>query len=146
MGIDSDLVIRVLAFVIGFWKAGHYFVGANQLKKAPHWVKTVLFPSLVAGHIGMCFAAVMYGSGVVMLVGAALWVLLSIKDFFIWRAGAYMSDVLDRQQSMKEQLRQAYNLHKDGILTPWENVKDLVTPSGFNEMAEAEQRKERERA
>ena len=145
MGTDSDLVIRVVAFAIGFWNAGHYFVAANQLRKAAHWEKVILFPALVAGHIGMCFSAVFYGSGVVMLVGAALWVLLSIKDKVIWNAGAYMSEVLDKRERMKEQLRQAYNLHKNQLLTPWENVKDFITPSGYGEVVDSES-KEKERA
>jgi hypothetical protein len=80
-----------------------------------------------------------------MLVGAALWVLLSIKDKVIWNAGAYMSEVLDKRERMKEQLRQAYNLHKNQLLTPWENVKDFITPSGYSEVAESES-KEKERA
>jgi len=145
MATDYDLVIRVVAFVVGCWNAGHYFVGANQLRKAPHWVKTILFPSLVAGHIGMCLAAVLYGSGMVVVVAGGLWVLGSIKDATIWRAGAYMSDVLDKQAQMKEQLRQAYNLHRDRVFTPWENVKEFITPSGYGEVVESEQ-KEKERA
>lgn len=145
MGIDSDLVIRVVAFLTGLWNAGHYFSGANQLRKAAHWEKLILFPALVAGNVGVCFAAVFGGSGVVVLVCAAMYYIHSIKDTVIWRAGAYMSDVLDKRQRMKEQLRQAYNLHKDGIMTPWENVKDLVTPSGFNEVPQSEP-KEKERA
>lgn len=140
MATDYDLVIRVVAFVVGCWNAGHYFVGANQLRKAAHWEKVILFPALVAGHIGMCFSAVFYGSGVVVLVGAALWVLLSIKDKVIWSAGAYMSEVLDKRERMKEQMRQSYNLYRYDLTSPVDAVNDFLTPSGFEEVKKAEER------
>lgn len=141
--MDADLLIRVVAFLVGWWNAGHYFVGANQLRKAAHWEKLILFPALVAGNVGMCFAAVFSGSGMVMLVGAGLYFLHSIKDVVIWRAGAYMSDVLDKRQRMREAQRQAYNLWRRDLTTPYENVADLVTPSGLDELERA---REKERA
>ena len=140
MATDYDMVIRVVAFVVGCWNAGHYFVGANQLRKAPHWIKTILFPSLVAGHIGMCLAAVLYGSGMVVVVAGGLWVLVSIKDAIIWRAGAYMSDVLDKQARMKERVRQAHNLYMYDLTSPVDAVNDFLTPSGFEEIKKAEER------
>ena len=141
--MDADLLIRVVAFLVGWWNAGHYFVGANQLRKAAHWEKLILFPALVAGNVGMCFAAVFSGSGMVMLVGAGLYFLHSVKDVVIWRAGAYMSDVLDKRQRMREAQRQAYNLWRRDLTTPYENVADLVTPSGLDELERA---REKERA
>lgn len=141
--MDADLLIRVVAFLVGWWNAGHYFVGANQLRKAAHWEKLILFPALVAGNVGMCFAAVFSGSGMVMLVGAGLYFLHSIKDVVIWRAGAYMSDVLDKRQRMREAQRQAYNVWRSDLTKPYENVADLVTPSGLDELERA---REKERA
>ena len=140
METEYDMVIRVAAFLAGLWTAMHYFLGANALMKAPHWVKLILFPSLVMNGVGICFAAVVHGSGMVFLLAAPLVVLLSIKDFCVWRAGAFMSTVFDRQARMKERIRQAYNVYRSDLTTPWENVSDLVTPSGLQELSESETR------
>lgn len=140
METEYDVLIRVVAFFAGMWTAGHYFLGANALMKAPHWVKLILFPSLVMNGVGICFASVVYGSGMVFLLAAPLVVLLSVKDFCVWRAGAFMSTVFDRQQRMKERMRQAYNIYRSDLTVPWETVADLVTPSGFEELAESERR------
>lgn len=140
MDANADLFVRAIAFLFGLWNAGHYFAGAVALNKAPHWVKSILFPSLVAGNVGLCLAAVLYGSGMVAVVAMPLYALVSIKDFVIWRAGAYMSEVLDRHQRIKELDRQAFNRYRSDLTTPWESVADLVTPSGFEEMADSDKR------
>jgi phosphoglycerol transferase MdoB-like AlkP superfamily enzyme len=142
METDYDAFIRVVAFAVGMWTAVHYFLGANALEKAPHWVKLVLFPALVVNGVAICFASVVYGAGMVFLVSAPLIVLLSIKDYMIWSAGAYMSAVLDRQARMKEQMRQAYNRYRSDLTTPYENVADIVTPSGFDVIQQTERTKE----
>jgi len=140
MATDYDLVIRVVAFAVGAWTAGHYFLGANALTEASHWAKLLLFPALVVSGVAMCFSSVVYGSGVVLLVSLPMAALLSIKDWTIWSAGAYMSDVLAKQARMKEQVRQAYNRYRSDLTAPWESVADLVTPSGLQELSESEQR------
>lgn len=140
METDYDLLIRIVAFGVGVWTAGHYFLGANALEKAPHWVKLILFPSLVMSGIGLCFAAVVYGSGMVFLLAAPLVLVLSIKDYCVWRAGAYMSTALDRQARMKERMRQAYNLYRSDLTAPVEAVSDFLTPSGFDEIKKSEER------
>ena len=140
METEYDVFIRAVSFVVGLWTAVHYFLGANALQKAPHWVKLVLFPSLVMNGVGICFASVVYGSGMVFLLAAPLVVLLSIKDFCVWRAGAFMSTVFDRQQRAKERMRQAFNRYRSDLTAPWESVADLVTPSGFDELSESERR------
>ena len=140
METEYDLVIRVVAFLAGLWTAMHYFLGANALLKAPHWVKLILFPSLVMNGVGVCFASVVYGSGMVFLLAAPLVILLSIKDFCVWRAGAFMSTVFDRQQRLKERMRQAYNHYRVDLTVPYENVADLLTPSGLDELSDSERR------
>ena len=79
METEYDLVIRVVAFLAGLWTAMHYFLGANALLKAAHWVKLILFPSLVMNGVGVCFASVVYGSGMVFLLAAPL-VILKAHD------------------------------------------------------------------
>lgn len=110
------------------------------MEKAPHWVKLILFPSLVMSGIGLCFAAVVYGSGMVFLLAGPLVVVLSIKDYCVWRAGAYMSTALDRQARMKERMRQARNLYMYDITSPVDALSDLVTPAGRGELMESEKR------
>lgn len=140
METNYDMAIRVTAFVFGIWNAGHYFLGAVALKKAAPWEKLILFPTLTMLGVWLCLAAVFEGSGMVFLASFPMVIALSIKDGVIWQAGAYMSEVLDRRQRLKEYERQAYNRHKNEVLAPWESVKDLVTPSGFSEVAESERR------
>lgn len=140
MDNDLDLLVRVVSFSIGAWTAGHYFLGANALREASHWAKLILFPALVMSGVAMCFASVVYGSGVVFLVSLPMAGLLSIKDWTIWKAGAYMSDVLAKQARMKERMRQAYNRYRSDLTAPWESVSDLVTPSGLDELSESAKR------
>jgi len=140
MDNDLDMAVRVAAFVFGLWNAGHYFLGAVALKKAAPWEKLILFPTLTMLGVGLCFAAVFKGSGMVFLVSFPMVIALSIKDGVIWKAGAYMSEVLDRRQRMKESERQAFNRYRADLTTPWESVADLVTPSGLDELSESERR------
>jgi hypothetical protein len=142
METSYDMVIRVTAFVFGLWNAGHYFLGAVALKKAAPWEKLILFPTLATLGVGMCLAAVFGGSGVVFLVSFPMVVALSIKDKVIWSAGAYMSEVLDRRQRMREAERQAFNRYRRDLTTPYENVSDIVTPGGFDAIQQTERQKE----
>lgn len=146
MGDEYDLIIRVAAFVFGLWNAGHYFAGAVSMNKAPHWVKSILFPALVSGNVGLCLASVLYGSGMVAVVSIPLYALATIKDAVIWRAGAYMSDVLDRQERLKELERQAFNRYRADLTMPWESVSDLMTPDGFEDFRKSSERANHEKA
>jgi len=145
MDNDLDFVVRVVAFAVGLWTAGHHFLAANALLRAPHLVKLILLPSIVANGGAICFASIVNGSGVVFLLAAPLVVLLSIKDFILWRSGAFISATLDRQEQLKSDIKQAYNRYRADLTMPWESVSDLVTPSGLQELGESE-RRSKERA
>jgi len=145
MDNDYDLLIRVVSFAVGLWTAGHHFLASNALLRAPHWVKLFLLPAIVSNGVAICFASVMNGAGMVFLFAAPLVVMLSIKDFVVWRSGAFISATLDKQEQMKLDIRRAYNRYRKDLTTPWESVADLVTPSGLQELNESE-RKSKEHA
>jgi len=144
MDNEYDSIARIVAFVVGAWTAGHYFLGAVALMKAPHWVKLVLFPSLVMNGVALCFAAIVFGSGVAFILCGPLVVLLSVKDKFIWDAGAYMSRVLDQRERLKLRERERTNQ----IMSPVYGGVDLVvgedpeivTPSGWAAVQAQEER------
>jgi len=140
MDNDLDLLVRVGAFAAGLWTALHHFLASNALLRAPHWVKLLLLPSIVVNGVAICFASIVNGSGVAILLSAPLVVLLSIKDFVLWRSGAFISTTLDRQEQLKTDIKQAYNRYRTDLTTPWESVADLVTPSGLDELSESAKR------
>lgn len=140
MDNDLDLLVRVGAFAVGLWTAMHHFLASNALLRAPHWVKLLLLPSIVVNGVAICFASIVNGSGVAILLSAPLVVVLSIKDFVLWRSGAFISTTLDRQEQLKTDIRQAYNRYRTDLTTPWESVADLVTPSGLDELHESDRR------
>lgn len=145
MEIDTDLAIRVAAFAFGVFGTLHYLLGANALRKASPFTKLLLFPALVAACVGLCLAAVLSGSGMVALVCMPLAALILIKDAVIWRAGAYMSDVLHQQAEIKELRRQSYNVMRRDMEVPVEELVDIVKPSGYGELLKM-QRREKDRA
>ena len=140
MDNDLDLLVRIVAFAAGLWTALHHFLASNALLRAPHWVKLLLLPSIVANGVGICFASIVNGSGMVFILAAPLAVMLSIKDFVLWRSGAFISHTLDRQEQLKHDLQSAYNRYRTDLTTPWESVSDLVTPSGMDELSESAKR------
>lgn len=140
MDIDTDLLIRVVFFGFGLFGTMHYLLGANALRKAPRWTKLVLFPSLVASCVGLCLAAVLSGTGMIALVCMPLVALLLTKDATIWRAGAYMSDVLHQQAELKELRRQSFNVMRRDLEVPVEELVDIVKPSGYGELVKMHQR------
>lgn len=138
--MDSELLIRALAFCGGAVGAGHYFLGAVALKKAAAWEKLVLFPGLVMSCTGVCVSSAFYGLAEVAQACVPVAALVLVKDLVIWRAGAYMSDVLDRRERVREAERQAFNRLRADLMAPYESVADLVTPSGFDELQASEQK------
>ena len=144
MDNEYDLLVRIVAFAVGAWTAGHYFLGAVALRQAAHWMKLILFPSLVMSGISICFAAVVFGSGVVFILCGPLVVLLSIKDKSIWDAGAYMSNVLDQKERMKKRERDRTNQIMNPVYGGVDLVvgedPEIVTPSGWAAVHAKEER------
>lgn len=145
MGVEYETFLRAALFLTGMWVAGHHFMAANALKRAPHLVKLVLMPATVVSGIGMCWGAWFMSSGVAMLWCIPAVMCMSVTEFLVWRAGAFISTAFEQQAKMKQELRQAYNRYRADLMTPWESVSDLVTPSGAQELAESDKRaKERQ--
>ncbi len=140
MGTEYDLLIRGAVLAVGLWTFFHYMLGAVALTDASNWAKLVLFPALVVSGVSLCFSAVFYTRELMLQAVLVFAVLVSIKDAVIWRAGAYMSEVLARQARMRERLRQARNLYMYDLTSPVDAVNDFLTPSGFDEIKKSEER------
>jgi hypothetical protein len=138
--METDLLVRGLGLVVGLWTFVHYMLGAVALTDASNWAKLLLFPALTMSGVALCLAAVLGDPGAVYVAGSWLAAILSVKDAAIWRAGAYMSEVLARQFRMRERLRQARNLYMYDLTSPVDAVNDFLTPSGFDEIKKPEER------
>lgn len=101
-----ETALRVALFATGAWVAGHHFMAANALMRAPHLVKLVLMPGAVVSGIGICWAAWFVSSGAALLWCEPALLCTSVTEFLVWRAGAYISTAFDAQQALKAQ-RQA---------------------------------------
>ena len=53
-----DVVTRVLLVVAGAGVSVHFFLIANFLQRAPHWLRLVVLPAAVAGGVGMVFCGI----------------------------------------------------------------------------------------
>lgn len=137
MDAEYETFLRAALFLTGMWVAGHHFMAANALKRAPHLVKLVLMPATVVSGIGMCWGAWFMSSGVAMLWCIPAVMCMSVTEFLVWRAGAFISSAFEQQAEMKEQMRQHWNRFRYDLTLP---AQEILTDSGKREVADSDKR------
>lgn len=133
----SDYIVSALLVIVGAAVAIHYFLMANALTKAQAWVKLAI-PAAASSGAGMAacglFAAV--GEGLIFAMMALTFV--TAVQLETWRCGAYVSDVFRRAAEVREKSEARTRQILYGIKEPMHDMRDILTPSGFDLLQEIE--------
>lgn len=101
-----DLAWRIGLFLPGAFIAAHHFLAAAALEKVTGRAVLLLPCSVMAG-VGICWAAMnMLFRDAVYWAVPALWC-VCVKDWLVWRSGAYISAALARSEELKAQQKGA---------------------------------------
>lgn len=136
--MDAEFFARLLLLASGFGVAVHYHLMANFMQRAPAWVKAVALPLATAGGVGMivCAASASILGGV-LSSGVAMCAVVSI-NLGAWANGAHVSALFERQAQERDlsKVRGLMNEFRRDV----EDVADLLTPSGWNELEASNER------
>lgn len=128
----------VLLVVAGVGVAVHYHLMASFMQRAPLWVKYVALPISTFGGVGMIFCGIT-GSylGGAMASTIAMTSVVAI-NLAAWSNGAHVSVLFERQAQQRDLLKVKGLMRefRHGV----EEVRDLLTDSGLQELAESERR------
>lgn len=100
-----DVALRVFIFIAGAAIAGHYFLMANHMQRAPHSVKALALPALTACGVGMAACAFSGAVHMGLLFGTLASGLMVFVNLAAWAAGAYVSEQFERAAQVREQIR-----------------------------------------
>lgn len=129
---------RVLLVVAGVGVFAHYLLMANFMQRAPWWVKSMALPVATFGGVGMVFCGVT-GSflGGAMASTVAMSAVIAI-NLAAWSNGAHVSVLFERQAQARD-LAKVRGLMRE-FRHEVEEISDLLTDSGLQELAESERR------
>lgn len=128
----------VLLVVAGVGVAVHYHLMASFMQRAPLWVKYVALPVSTFGGVGMIFCGITSSYlGGAMASAVAITSVVAI-NLAAWSNGAHVSVLFERQAQQRDLLK-VKGLMRE-FRTGVEEVRDLLTDSGLQELAESERR------
>lgn len=106
----TDQLISGLLIFAGLVISVHYFIMANCMKQAPHFVKMLLLPITTGAGVGMAYCGVygLYYYGA--LLGAVSSCSMALINFAAWHSGAYVSEQFNRAAKVRERINRDANL------------------------------------
>lgn len=127
-----------LLVVSGVGVAVHYHLMASFMRRAPLWVKYFALPVATFGGVGMVFCGISgsyLGGAMAATVAMASVVAINLAA---WSNGAHVSVLFERQAQERDLLK------VKGLMREFreevEDVRDLLTDSGLQELVEHERR------
>lgn len=129
---------RLLLVLAGAGVAVHYHLMASFMRRAPWWVKYLALPVSTFGGVGMVFCGVTgayLGGALASTVAMASVVVINLAA---WANGAHVSVLFERQAQQRDLLKVKGLMRefREGV----EDVRDLLTDSGLQKLAESERR------
>jgi hypothetical protein len=143
-----DAFVRIVLVFLGLSAAVHYFLMARSMEEAPHVIRFGVALTAALGVI--CLVLAVSGNTWPGAVAGSLTGAVSIGvQLAVWGQGIYVRDQLNRAHEIAQAAKAAsqyrYNLVRRDLSVPFEAVSDIVTPSGFGELPNAQPR-DKERA
>jgi len=139
----ADYFVSGLIFIVGSGVAIHYFLMANAITKAHYWVRLAVTSAASCGA-GMAACGLFGEPGMGMLFSLGALTFVTAVQLETWRCGAYVSEAFRRAAEIREMNEARTRQILYGIKEPMRDMRDLLTPSGFDSLLELEA-KEKER-
>jgi len=136
-------VLRSVLILTGIAGVLHYFLMCKAMEEADHWARVGAAVVAGLGMVAMVCGIMGYlATGAVF--GTLSWAATTTLQIVVWGQGIFVRDQLNRIHAMKQAAKrarqEAYNVYRTDLTAPWYAVRDLVTPSGFEEVQKSDQR------